>query len=43
MSPNNKLQLEDVRWLIWLWRGWTYWLGSGLLSTGTSPAQATPV
>ena len=30
MSPNHKLQLEDVRWLIWLWHGWTYWLGSGL-------------
>ncbi len=29
MSPNNKLQLEDVRWLIWRWLGWTYWLGSG--------------
>lgn len=30
MSPNNKLQLADVRWLVWLWRGWTYWLGSGM-------------
>ncbi|GAB5486358.1 MAG: hypothetical protein Pars93KO_27920 [Parasphingorhabdus sp.] len=30
MSPNNKLKLEDTRWLVWLWRGWTYWLGSGL-------------
>lgn len=29
MSHKNKLQLEDVRWLIWLWLGWTYWLGSG--------------
>lgn len=28
MSPNNKLQLADVRWLVWLWLGWTYWLGS---------------
>jgi hypothetical protein len=28
MSPNCKLQLADVRWLVWLWRGWTYWLGS---------------
>ena len=26
MSPNCKLQLETVRWLVWLWRGWTYWL-----------------
>lgn len=29
MSPNCKLQLARVRWLVWLWRGWTYWLGSG--------------
>ena len=27
---DNKLKLENVRWLLWLWRGWTYWLGSGL-------------
>ncbi len=26
MSPNGKLKLEKVRWLAWLWRGWTYWL-----------------
>jgi hypothetical protein len=26
MSPNCKLQLERVRWLVWLHRGWTYWL-----------------
>ena len=30
MSPNSKLQLENVRWLAWLWKGWTYWLGSGM-------------
>ena len=28
MSPNCKLQLEVVRWLVWLYLGWTYWLGS---------------
>lgn len=26
MSPNCKLKLENVRWLAWLWNGWTYWL-----------------
>lgn len=26
MSPNSKLQLANVRWLIWIWLGWTYWL-----------------
>jgi hypothetical protein len=30
MSSNCKLQLERVRWLVWLWKGWTYWLGSGM-------------
>ena len=30
MSPNCKLQLARVRWLVWLWRGWTYWLGSAM-------------
>ena len=30
MSPNCKLQLADVRWLVWLWRGWTFWLGSAM-------------
>ena len=30
MSPNSRLQLEDVRWLVWLWKGWTYWLGSAM-------------
>ena len=31
MSPNCKLQLADVRWLLWLWRGWTFWLGSAMV------------
>ncbi len=29
MSPNCRLQLADVRWLVWLWLGWTFWLGRG--------------
>lgn len=31
MSPNNKLKLAEVRWLVWLWRAWTFWLGSAML------------
>ena len=40
MSPNCKLQLADVRWLVWLWRGWTFWLGSALFQPepGKCPA-----
>jgi hypothetical protein len=30
MSPNCKLKLAEVRWLVWLYKGWTYWLGSGM-------------
>ncbi len=26
MSPNCKLKLKKVRWLAWLWKGWTYCL-----------------
>ncbi len=29
MSPNCKIGLDDVRWLVWLFLGWTYWLASG--------------
>lgn len=38
MSPNCKLQLADVRWLVWLWKGWTYWLGSGMFQAEPTPA-----
>ena len=31
MSPNCKLQLADVRWLVWLWKGWTYDLASRIV------------
>jgi hypothetical protein len=30
MSPNCKLQLESIRWLVWLYLGWTYWLGRAM-------------
>ena len=29
MSPNSRIDLDMVRWLVWLFLGWTYWLGSG--------------
>ena len=29
MSSNSRRKLANVRWLVWLYRGWTYWLGSG--------------
>lgn len=30
MSPNCKLQLANVRWLVWIWKGWTFYLASRL-------------
>jgi hypothetical protein len=29
MSSNSKVSLGEVKWLIWLFLGWTYWLASG--------------
>ncbi len=40
MSPNCKLQLERVRWLVWLWKGWTYWLGSAMFQPETRKRPA---
>jgi len=29
MSPNSKIGLDEVKWLVWLSLGWTFWLASG--------------
>ena len=29
MSPNSKTQIDEVRWLVWLFLGWRFWLASG--------------
>lgn len=29
MSSNSRLGIDHVRWLVWLFLGWTYWLASG--------------
>jgi hypothetical protein len=29
MSSNSKVSLDEVKWLVWLFLGWTYWLASG--------------
>jgi hypothetical protein len=29
MSGNSKIRMQEVRWLVWLLLGWTYWLASG--------------
>lgn len=30
MSANSKIKLAEVKWLVWLHLGWTFWLGSGV-------------
>jgi len=29
MNWHHRIGLDSVRWLVWLFLGWTYWLGSG--------------
>ena len=29
MSSNSRFTLDEVKWLVWLFLGWTYWLASG--------------
>ena len=29
MSSNSGIKLDEVKWLVWLFLGWTYWLASG--------------
>jgi len=28
MSSNSRIQMDELGWLIWLFRGWTYWLAN---------------
>ena len=30
MASNSRTTLDRVKWLVWLYRGWTYWLASGV-------------
>lgn len=29
MSAGSKIKVEEVKWLVWIMLGWTFWLGSG--------------
>ncbi len=29
MRSNSKVRLDEVKWLVWLFLGWTFWLASG--------------
>ena len=42
MSPNCKRQLANVRWLVWLWRGWIFYLASQLKPIDKLPERKSP-
>jgi hypothetical protein len=29
MSSNSKVSLDEVKWMVWMFLGWTFWLASG--------------
>ena len=29
MSGNSKISVDEVKWLVWILLGWTFWLASG--------------
>ena len=40
-SSNCRLSWEAVKWLVWLFLGWTFWLGSGYAPQEEPPAEST--
>ena len=42
MSPSSRFGLDEVKWLVWLFLGWTYWLASGH-APQSSTAEQTKV
>jgi hypothetical protein len=39
MSPNSRVTLQELKWLVWLYLGWTFWLASG---HAPQPKQSPP-
>lgn len=39
MGANSRMVLDDVRWLVWLYLGWTYWLASGHVVPDKKPPR----
>ena len=42
MGANSRMARDKVRWLVWLYLGWTYWLASGHV-VPDKPAPPQPV
>jgi len=41
-AANSRTTLDRVKWLVWLWRGWTWWLGSGVAPPREQFTPAVP-
>jgi hypothetical protein len=42
MHSRSKIDIEEVRWLVWLFLGWTFWLASGH-APQEEPVERPPV
>ncbi len=42
IASNSRTTRDMVRWLVWLFRGWTYWLGSGIAPQPERRPPLTP-
>ena len=42
MSSNSRIGIDEVRWLVWLFLGWTFWLASGH-APQEKPAEREPL
>lgn len=41
-GAHSKTKLDTVKWIVWLFLGWTYWLGSGHAPPNESTDQHAP-
>ena len=42
MASNSRTTLDRIKWLVWLFLGWTYWLGSGVAPQPESRQSQRP-
>jgi hypothetical protein len=42
MAANSRVSLDEVKWLVWIYLGWTYWLASGH-APQPEPIEPNPV
>jgi len=42
MASHSRTTRDHVKWLVWLFRGWTYWLGSGIAPQPERPVPLRP-